>query len=374
MRKIVLNIFYYVLTLTIVFLYLATIALFVVILYFLIDRWNLKWPLIIPLFFLGKLVVICFYLREHASRLLNEQEGGPQQSTWRNSVDAKRSQGFNVLMNWRTANERFALYLRPFSFDSRWNAHLSIYIASKGLVWFIQDHPSCQEIWWHLVDTNVLPTDCVHVDPELYGFVKLGGIKMKLDHVISLSLAGVLPLVGLGDGDVDLSPLGAEFEGPMSQGDSDWQLRIDTLIKRASLIFVVPWNSEGTIWEFEHILHSSIDLKKVYVLLPDYTDHEHPEEYRDHKTVIEETFKILDRNGIRAHDESSFIDSKYAPGCYTLSRKDTIVVMKMLFSFHNNEALFDEFANLAHEELGHLYHDRGRARISLFSRNLDSAI
>jgi hypothetical protein len=89
---------------------------------------------------------------------------------------------------------------------------------------------------------------------------------VELESLLAAAMrdTGTLPLVGLG------LP-GEHFgSGRIRTGDKNWQFLAEQLIRCAEIIFVVPGDSSGTLWELRH-LKTTGRLWKVIMLMPPET-------------------------------------------------------------------------------------------------------
>lgn len=134
------------------------------------------------------------------------------------------------------ADSRFALYLRPFSSTNRLPVEIEDYAPCNALTQFV-----CHQ----LIEIA-----------EAVAIIRLEDMESFLAKAWDQNA----PLIAIG------RP-GEHFgAGRTSVSDALWQERVMQLATRASLIFMVPGETEGTQWEMRTVLDPAFRSKTVWIM------------------------------------------------------------------------------------------------------------
>ena len=110
------------------------------------------------------------------------------------------------------------------------------------------------------------------------------------------------PLVALG------RPHETFGAGRILTDDQTWQKKITRLMEAAKIILLIPSSHSGTLWEFEHIYHSNLIEKCIFVMPPEGAEHwrkdpeegwQHDHVFVDQKSDWENTGQALTGLGIQ---------------------------------------------------------------------------
>jgi hypothetical protein len=96
-------------------------------------------------------------------------------------------------------------------------------------------------------------------------FYTADDIKIQLEELLGLFVLDNTSAVGFGDSSYEQSDLGIAYEYSTEQ---QWENDILFLMQHASVVFLIPWDSPGALWELDCILKSPDIVAKTILLLP----------------------------------------------------------------------------------------------------------
>lgn len=108
--------------------------------------------------------------------------------------------------------------------------------------------------------------DLSSADQNLLGKIyHVGADKLNLDKVILLELSSVGPVIAIGNPSDPRPPFGA---ARAYLSNSDWQVTVSTLAQQAKIIVLCVDNTEGVLWEIEHLIERDYLDKTLFIIPP----------------------------------------------------------------------------------------------------------
>lgn len=104
--------------------------------------------------------------------------------------------------------------------------------------------------------TGKMPKQVVHNNFEQ----KWGEIHSDFESIIALSVENFCPLIALGHKGENIGA------GRVECNEIDWKKKLKKLAQKAKYIFIIPFNTKGTLWEIDFIKKYKIIDKCIFLM------------------------------------------------------------------------------------------------------------